>query len=88
MFLYSIHHLGVITLLIIMSGCTLSSTLKSDSWHQAAGPNGNNVVDGKAPTNFSVAHNKNILWRVNLPNTGQGTVIIKNDKAFVMSHNQ
>lgn len=78
--------LVVFSILLLLGGCAPSTKLNPDNWHQAAGPNGNNVVNGHAPTNFSVTHNKNILWRVNLPNTGQGTVVINNGKAFVMSH--
>lgn len=78
--------IGGLSLLMILSGCALKTINESDNWQQAAGPNGNNVVLGDAPTNFSVTHNKNIIWRADLPNTGQGTVIIKNNKAFVMSH--
>ena len=41
---------------------------------------------GHAPTNCSVTYNQNIIWRTDLPSTRQGTVIIKNDKVFVMFH--
>ena len=58
----------------------------SDNWHQAAGPNHNFVVQGYAPSFFSVSTDKNILWRTALPNTGQGTVILSGNHAFVMSH--
>jgi outer membrane protein assembly factor BamB len=84
--LYINKHIVGFGLFLLLNGCVSSTLFESDDWQQAAGPNGNNVVAGNAPTKFSVTQNQNILWRTNLPNTGQGTVIIKNDKAFVMSH--
>ena len=35
---------------------------------------------------FSVSRNKDVLWRVPLPNTGQGSVIISGGRVFVASH--
>ena len=58
----------------------------SDQWPQAAGPNGNFVVAGKPPSSFSVSRDQNIDWKVPLPNTGQGSVIISDGLAFVTSH--
>jgi outer membrane protein assembly factor BamB len=70
-------------LLGVMAVCRLAG---ADDWPQAAGPNGNFVVQGKAPHTFSVAKNENVLWRTPLPNTGQGTVIVSGGRAFVTSH--
>lgn len=63
----------------------LSHSAAAD-WPQAAGPNGNFQVDGKAPAEFSVTHNRNVLWRAKLPNTGQGTPVVANGRVFVTSH--
>ncbi|NQV29188.1 MAG: PQQ-binding-like beta-propeller repeat protein [Rhodopirellula sp.] len=55
-------------------------------WPQAAGPDGNFVVDGQAVDRFSVATNQNVVWRSPLPSTGQGTPIVSNSRVFVTSH--
>jgi hypothetical protein len=58
----------------------------SADWPQAAGPNHDYRVAGEAPKSFSVSRNQNILWRVPLPNTGQGAVIVSGQRLFVTSH--
>ena len=55
-------------------------------WPQASGPNGNFVVDGEAPSKFSVSLDQNVRWTVPLPSTGQGAVVIVGDRLFVTSH--
>ncbi len=64
----------------------LTSTARCDDWVQAAGPGGNFIVEGKAPLSFSVASDEGVLWRVPLPNTGQGSVIVSGGRVFVASH--
>ena len=58
----------------------------AEDWPQAAGPFGNFSVEGEGPSEFSVTHNRNIHWKVDLPNTGQGTPIVRNGRIFVLSH--
>lgn len=58
----------------------------SDQWPQASGPNANFITTGKAPSSFSVSKDQNIDWKIPLPNTGQGSVIISEGLAFVTSH--
>lgn len=60
--------------------------VSSADWPQAAGPNHDYRVAGEAPKSFSVSRNQNILWRVPLPNTGQGAVIVSGQRLFVTSH--
>ena len=55
-------------------------------WPQAAGPAGNFIVQGQAPTDFSGAMGKNVKWRVPLPNTGQSAAIVSGGRIFVTSH--
>ncbi|MGJ8561359.1 MAG: PQQ-binding-like beta-propeller repeat protein [Litorimonas sp.] len=85
-----IRHLFVTTTIAALAalavGFAPQSLAADGDWYQAQGPNGNNVVAGKAPIKFSVTHNENIIWKSDLPNTGQGTVVISNGKAFVLSH--
>jgi outer membrane protein assembly factor BamB len=54
------------------------------NWPQAAGPNGTWAVpDAKAPTEWSVAGNRNILWRAPLPNGGQSGIAVWGDRLFL-----
>ena len=64
----------------------LTGTARCENWGQAAGPNGNFIVKGKAPLKFSITRDEAVLWRVPLPNTGQGSVVISGGCAFVASH--
>ncbi|BDS07217.1 hypothetical protein NT6N_22570 [Oceaniferula spumae] len=64
----------------------LISTASCDDWTQAAGPSGDFIADGSAPLSFSVSRDESILWRVPLPNTGQGSVIVSGGRVFVASH--
>jgi hypothetical protein len=54
------------------------------NWPQAAGPNGTWAVpDAHAPTEWSVANNRNILWRAPLPNGGQSGIAVWGDRLFL-----
>lgn len=64
----------------------LIGSARCDDWGQASGPNGNFITEGKAPASFSVARDEGVLWRVPLPNTGQGTVVVSKGRVFVASH--
>ncbi len=55
-------------------------------WPQAAGPNDDYHIIGRAPTAFSVARNENIRWRTPLPNTGESTPIIAGGHIFITCH--
>jgi outer membrane protein assembly factor BamB len=76
----------IIPVVAITLGLLFASQALAGEWNQAAGPYGNFVVEGKAPSDFSVSLGKNVLWRTPLPNTGQGSVIISNGRVFVASH--
>ena len=53
-------------------------------WPQAGGPDGTFRVNVEgAPTTWSVAANKNILWRTNLDNEGQGGIAVAGDLLFL-----
>ncbi len=69
---------------LLVSFC--SSFLAAQDWPEAAGPNRDFSGVGKAPSFFSAAQQKNILWRVKLPSTGQGTPIVSGGRVFVTSH--
>ena len=70
--------------ILTLTGAT--GKLEARDWPQAAGPNGDFQVNGTAVSDFSVTHDRNILWRAKLPNTGQGTPIVSNGRVFVTSH--
>jgi len=54
------------------------------NWPQAAGPNGTwSLPDAKPPVEWSVAANKNILWRAPLPNGGQSGIAVWGDRLFL-----
>jgi len=55
-------------------------------WPQAAGPNYDYQVGGRAPRAFSVARNQRVLWRTALPNTGESTPVVANGRVFVTCH--
>jgi len=63
-----------------------TASVEAKDWNQAAGPNGSFVVSGKALDNFSVTHDRGVVWKTNLPSTGQGTAIVSNGRVFVTSH--
>lgn len=75
--------------LSFLAACAVTVTTSFSSaadWPQAAGPNGNFVVDGHAVDRFSVSLDQNVIWRTPLPNTGQGTPIVSGIRVFVSSH--
>ncbi|MFL2869426.1 MAG: PQQ-binding-like beta-propeller repeat protein [Pirellulaceae bacterium] len=77
---------SILRILIIAVLFFSASIVSAADWPQAAGPNGDFAVNGEGPSEFSVTHDQNIRWRVALPNTGQGTPIVKNGRVFVLSH--
>jgi hypothetical protein len=55
-----------------------------DSWPQAGGPDGTFRVNVEgAPTTWSVAANKTIVWAQNLPNEGQGGIAVAGNFLFL-----
>ncbi len=70
----------------VVLGLLSCNTSVFADWPQAAGPNHDYQVDGRAPTSFSVARNQRVLWRTALPNTGEGAPVVSNGRVFVASH--
>lgn len=62
---------------------SLLSTSLLAQWHQASGPNTNYSVGDSGPDAFSVSLNKGVKWRIQLPETGQSTPIIVDNKVFL-----
>ncbi len=61
----------------------LTLTAMAQNWPQASGKNLNYQANGNAPTKWSIAEKKNIAWKVALPEGGQSTPAIWNDKLFI-----
>lgn len=52
-------------------------------WPQGNGPNGDFTASGEnSPVSWSVVRNENIKWKKTLPETGQSTVTVWNDRVF------
>ena len=57
-----------------------------ENWPQWRGPSGNGTSDStKLPTEWSLAKNKNIVWKAALPWWSGGTPVIWGDRVFVTS---
>lgn len=76
----------LVTIAAFLSTHLLAGTARAGTWGQAAGPDGNFIVEGKALPEFSVSRGEGVLWRVPLPNTGQGSVVVSAGRIFVASH--
>jgi len=61
----------------------LAGLAYAQNWPQAGGPNGNFIIeDAQAPAQWSVALDENIAWKTPLPELGQSSVAIWEDKLF------
>jgi len=57
------------------------------AWPQAGGPAGQWIVkEGTAPVSWSVTRRRNVVWRTSLPEGGQSTVVVWNDRLFVTTN--
>ena len=52
-------------------------------WPQGSGPNGNHIIKDSGPLAWSAATDKGIEWRVKLPETGQSTPTVVDNKIFL-----
>jgi len=75
--------LSLLVTLLLFSCSNAEQT--SQNWHQAAGPNGNWILetDAKVPTEFSVTLGKNIKWTTDLPEGGQSGITVWGDRVFL-----
>ena len=55
-------------------------------WHQAAGPNGTFSSPHSAPLDWSVVQNRNIRWRLQLPETGQSIPIVSQGRVYFTTY--
>ncbi len=64
----------------------LAAAASAGNWPQAGGPDGTwRHPRGRAPVAWSVARDRNILWRSPMPNGGQGGVTVWKDRLFLTS---
>jgi outer membrane protein assembly factor BamB len=56
--------------------------LQADDWPQGSGANGNFQTTETGPTQWSVALDQNIAWKVTLPETGQSTPVVSKGLVF------
>lgn len=81
----SVFHQPLILLVLLSVASTgLRRLDAAPQWPQAAGPNHNwSVSTGDAvPTSWSVHNDRNIIWRVRLPETGQSGIAVWEDRLF------
>jgi len=73
--------LWLITVTVVVGDESASPT----QWAQAAGPNQNWTVNTRAPVplRWSVADDRNIEWKVALPETGQSGIAVWKDRLFL-----
>jgi len=69
--------------LILFSLALLSVLSNAQNWPQAGGPHGNFIIeDANAPSSWSVTLDRNIAWKKTLPELGQSSVTVWEDKLF------
>ena len=78
----------IITLktLSIFGTVVASLTASAQNWPQAAGPHHTWSVEGKAPIEWSVTRNENILWKTPMPEAGMSGATVWGDRVFVTTH--
>jgi outer membrane protein assembly factor BamB len=64
----------------------LSGLVYADDWPQGGGAAGDFQSLENAPTAWSVVQDKNIAWRITLPETGQSTPVIADGKVFFSTY--
>lgn len=71
------------SLILVLLSLSLTRLAEAENWPQASGPKGNFVVeDATAPDSWSVTLDRNIAWRLSLPELGQSSVTIWGDRIF------
>ncbi len=77
----------VISGLIFIQGTIYGAEVANKTWPQAGGPSGQWIVkEGTAPVSWSVTQGRNVAWRTSLPEGGQSTVVVWNDRLFVTTN--
>ncbi|MEM7601629.1 MAG: PQQ-binding-like beta-propeller repeat protein [Verrucomicrobiota bacterium] len=77
------------SLFLLLAACGILFRLDAgdfDSWPEAAGPQQNWQIEGKAPTHWSVTRGENVRWRTSMPEAGMSGVTVAGGRVFVTSH--
>ena len=80
---------GIICGLLVfnMSLAAPSEGAETRIWPQAGGPGGQWIVkNATAPVSWSVTEDRNVAWKTTLPEGGQSTVIVWEDRVFVTTN--
>jgi outer membrane protein assembly factor BamB len=75
-------HSAVLALTTLLS----FTALNAEGWPQGSGADGNFQSTKPAPTEWSVALDQQIDWKLTLPETGQNTPVISNGKVFFSTY--
>ena len=73
----NLYRLSLLLLTIVST-----TVLQANDWPQGSGDAGNFRTDDTGPTEWSVALEQNIAWRLTLPETGQSTPVICDGKLY------
>lgn len=68
------------TILVVLSLLIITQTTSAD-WPGFRGPHGDGTTEGEAPIEWSA--DENIVWKVALPQPGNGSPIVVGDRVFV-----
>lgn len=81
-------HKLVYGLLLVMAYMVVGSVTSGEDWYQGAGPNGNFQVQYAGPSDWSVVQQRNIAWKLTLPETGQSTPVVCKDRVFFTTYEE
>ena len=70
---------------LVVSLCSCLSAF-ADDWPQGAGTSGDFNSSDNAPASWSAVRDKNIAWRITLPETGQSTPVVADGKVFFSTY--
>jgi len=59
---------------------------RNNEWHQGSGPIGNFTSQQAAPLDWSVVEDRNIRWRLKLPETGQSTPVVSERRVYFTTY--
>ena len=65
---------------------TTTHPLAANDWPQGSGSGGNFQSENNSPTEWSVALEQNVSWKLTLPETGQNTPVISKGKVFFSTY--
>ncbi|MDF1826455.1 MAG: PQQ-binding-like beta-propeller repeat protein [Verrucomicrobiales bacterium] len=68
--------------LILTLSALAASSFAEDDWPQGAGRSGDLATTNPAATEWSVVRDRNISWKITLPETGQNTPVVAEGKVF------